>query len=304
MTEEAKKFYQKPVTALFKDRKFLLLLLAGGSLLSVLILMVAVPKQQKVLHRTETAGEESRENYSKSEIENLIKEQTAREMERKDEEKPRPTLSAASKRKLDSKIAVYVKAETKENKTGSEKKETKSEKPGISTGARIKAHLTNAIFSFNVTSPVIAITDENFSKIGKMFIPKGTQFIGEAGIVQSRDRVNIRFSTMVFPDGREMKIRAMALGLDGSGGIKGKVDKQMDKSILKAAGETVLAGAALALGTRNEPLSLTDELRLNASRNLTDDAQNALSEVKVEKSITVDAYTPLQILFLEPVQPV
>ena len=28
-----------------------------------------------------------------------------------------------------------------------------------------------------------------------------------------------------------------------------------------------------------------------------------LSEVKVEKSITVDAYTPLQILFLESLQP-
>lgn len=288
---------------LFKDRKFLLLLLAGGGLLSVLILVSVFPKQQKVLRSAESASEVSRENYSKSEIENLIKEQTAREMEKKESEKPKPSISSSAKRKLDSKIAVYVKEESKESREVVARKESKKEKPGISTGARIKAHLTNAIFSFNVTSPVIAIADENFSKIGKMFIPKGTQFIGEAGIVQSRDRVNIRFSTMVFPDGREMKIRAMALGLDGSGGIKGKVDKQMDKSILKAAGEIGLAGAALVLGTRNEPLSLQDELRLNASRNLTDDAQNALSEVKVEKSITVDAYTPLQILFLESIQP-
>jgi len=303
MTEEPKKFYQGSVKTLFKDRKFLLLLLAGGSLLSVLVLMSVFPKQQKVLRSTESASEINRENYSKSEIENLIKEQTAREMEKKEAEKPRQSLSSSAKRKLDAKIAVYVKEEPKEIKEAAGRTEKKREKPGISTGARIKAHLTNAIFSFNVTSPVIAVADENFSKIGKMFIPKGTQFIGEAGIVQSRDRVNIRFSTMVFPDGREMKIRAMALGLDGSGGLKGKVDKQTDKSILKAVGEIGLAGAALVLGTRNEPLSLQDELRLNASRNLTDDAQNALSEVKVEKSITVDAYTPLQILFLESIQP-
>lgn len=303
MTEEPKKFYQGSVKTLFKDRKFLLLLLAGGSLLSVLVLMSVFPKQQKVLRSVESASEINRENYSKSEIENLIKEQTAREMEKKEAEKPRPSFSSSAKRKLDAKMAVYVKEEPKETKETAGQKEKKREKPGISTGARIKAHLTNAIFSFNVTSPVIAVADENFSKIGKMFIPKGTQFIGEAGIVQSRDRVNIRFSTMVFPNGREMKIHAMALGLDGSGGIRGRVDKQTDKSILKVAGEIGLAGAALVLGTHNEPLSLTDELRLNASRNLTDDAQNALSEVKVEKSITVDAYTPLQILFLESILP-
>lgn len=303
MTEEPKKIYQGPVKTLFKDRKFLLLLLAGGGLFSVLILVSVFPKQQKVLRIEKSVTQENRENYSKSEIENLIKEQTAKEMEKNETEKPRSSVSSSAKRKLDAKIAVYVKEEPKDSKETAERKERKQEKPGIPTGARIKAHLTNAIFSFNVTSPVIAVADENFSKIGKMFIPKGTQFIGEAGIVQSRDRVNIRFSTMVFPNGREMKIRAMALGLDGSGGIKGKVDKQTDKSILKAAGETVLAGAALVLGTRNQPLTLTDELRLNTARNLTDDAQDALNEVKVEKSIAVDAGTPLQILFLASLQP-
>jgi len=61
----------------------------------------------------------------------------------------------------------------------------------------------------------------------------------------------------------------------------------------------VLAGAAMVLGTRDRALTLEDELRLNASRNLTDDAQEALNQVRIEESITVEAYTPILILFLE-----
>ncbi len=172
---------------------------------------------------------------------------------------------------------------------------------GISTGVKVKAHLANAIFSFNVSSPVVAVTDEDFKKDDAVILPKGTQFVGDAGIVKSRDRVNINFSTMILPDGRELKARAMALSLDGSGGVKGKVDKQYDKSFLRAVGETLLSGAALVVGTREQPLTLTDELRLNAARNLTDDARGALNNVKIEESITVESYTPILVLFLESV---
>ena len=90
-----------------------------------------------------------------------------------------------------------------------------SQELGVPTGVKIKAHLANAIFSFNVSSPVIAVVDEDYGKDDVTLIPKGTQFIGDAGIVKSRDRVNVKFSTMVLPDGREMPVKAMALSLDG-----------------------------------------------------------------------------------------
>jgi type IV secretory pathway VirB10-like protein len=171
---------------------------------------------------------------------------------------------------------------------------------GLPTGSKIKAHLANAIFSFNVTSPVVAVVDEDFIKDEKIIIPKGTQFIGDAGILKSRDRINVRFSVMVLPGGKEIKVNAMALSLDGSGGIKGKVDKQGGKSILKSIGEMVLAAGTVVLGTKDRAVTLEDELRLNAARNLSDDARDGLNQVKIEESISTQAYTPILILFLDP----
>jgi len=266
-------------------------------LVAVLFLMSS-SKRVKRPAKPKASVEERRDVYSKTEIENLIKGQIAEEMEKTDANKPKETSSERG-RKLGSPIAVFIK---KENVPETEKTQAGTKQYseiGIPLGTKIKAFLSNAIFSFNIASPVVAITDEDVSKDGKVIIPRGTQFIGEAGIVKSRDRVNIQFASMVMPDGRETRIRAMALSQDGSGGIKGKVDKQLDKSVLKAAGEILLGGAALVVGTSNRAMTLEDELRLNAARNLTDDARGALSQVRPEESIRVEAYTPILVLILE-----
>lgn len=260
-------------------------------------------KPVKVQHKEHM--EERRNVYSKTEIENLIKGQIAQEMEKTETKKPKDVRDISHIRKYASPIAVYIRKEdeTKENGTKFLKLEETSRQDhvfGISTGTKIKAVLANAIFSFNVSSPVIAFTDEDVIKDGKVIIPKGTQFIGNAGILKSRDRVNVLFSVMIPPCGKELKIRAMALSLDGSGGIAGKVEKQYDKSFLKAAGEILLGGAALVVGTTStQAMTLEDEVRLNAARNLTDDAQGALSQVRIEESIRVEAYTPILVLVLE-----
>ena len=71
--------------------------------------------------------------------------------------------------------------------------------------------------------------------------------------------------------------------------------------IFNAAGEMVLSGASLVLGTRSRPITLEDQLRMNASQNLAADAEDALHSVKVEKSITVGAYTPILVLFQDAI---
>lgn len=295
MSEEPKTFFQKKEPLPGKNKK---IFLAGAALFCLLAFLFVsldnAARRKEGAVKTQT--EESKGVYSKAEIESIIKEQLLEVG--KQEIVKHDLKTQAPKRKLNAEIAVYVKEEEKEDSAKANTK--KSRELGVPTGVKIKAHLANAIFSFNVTSPVIAVTDEDFVRDGTTVIPKGTQFIGEAGIVQSRDRVNIKFSVMVMPDGKESRIRAMALSLDGSGGVKGKVDKQYDRSILKASGEMLLSGASLVLGARrNGPISLEDELRLNASRNLADDAQEALNQVKIEKSISVEAYTPILILLLD-----
>ncbi len=296
MEEEPIAFFEDKPKPAVKNKRVLWILLGSLSLIVLFFFLTATSKKPHGREKVKDVTGELKNLYSKAEIENLIKEKAIEEIEKKETDKEHQA-DAMSKRTLNSKIAVFVEDDVKQN--APEATHEKENNLNISTGVKVKAHLANAIFSFNVSSPVIAITDEDLKKDGVVLLPKNTQFIGDAGILKSRDRVNIKFSTMVFPDGREMKVRAMALGLDGSGGVKGKVDKQYDKSLLRAAGETALAGAALVVGTSARPLTLGDELRLNAARNLTSDAREALNDVKIEESVTVEAYTPILVLFLD-----
>lgn len=296
-TEEPKSFYHQTKKEVAKPKP---ITIAFGAIAVIVILFIfytGIRKNERKQQPINTA-EETQSVYSKAEIEGLIKEQLAKEIESQKDGQ----LSKAQepvKRKLNSKIAVFVKETSKESLAEANPKQSQELK--VNTGVKIKAHLANAVFSFNVSSPVIAVSDEEINTNTDIPIPKGTQFIGEASVIKSRDRVNIRFSTMVFPDGKEYKIRAMALSLDGSGGVTGRVDKDFDKSILKATGKTLLAGASLVVGSRDRAITLEDELRLNTARNLTEDAEDALRQVKVEKSITVEAHTPILILFLESI---
>lgn len=296
MTDEPKTFMQDDK----KINKKPLILFAVTAIIFLLGVVFMMSSSKRVKHpaKNKAGAEEKREVYSKAEIENLIKGQIAVEIEKTDAKKPKE-VSSRQGRKLSSPIAVFIRKEEEPKISRTEGGAKQDKNIGISTGTKIKAYLANAIFSFNVSSPVIAVADEDVKKDGKIVIPKGTQFIGEAGIVKSRNRVNIQFSTMVLPDGREVRVRAMALSLDGAGGVIGKVDKQFDKSILKSAGEIILGGAALVVGTSNRAMTLEDELRLNAARNLTDDAKGALSQVRPEESIRVEAYTPILVLALE-----
>ena len=296
MADEPKTFLQDHKKM---DKKAIVLVVSAAMIFLVAVLfLMNSSKRAKRPAPAKAKAEERRDVYSKTEIENLIKGQIAEEMEKTDAKKPKE-VSSERGRKLGSPIAVFIKKEEEPKTSRSEGDVKQGKEMGISTGTKIKAFLSNGIFSFNISSPVVAVTDEDVAKDGKVIIPKGTQFIGEAGIVKSRDRVNVQFSAMVLPDGREERIRAMALSLDGSGGVKGKVDKQFDKSILKSAGEIILGGAALVVGTSNRAMTLEDELRLNAARNLTDDAKGALSQVRPEESIRVEAYTPIFVLVLE-----
>ncbi len=281
-----------------KNKRVLWIAIGCLSLIAILVFFMKTPKKHAAASKDIKIESDQKDLYSKAQIESLIKEKTLEEVEKKEARKTQQNVPG-SKRKFNSPIAVFIKEELKQNPQEEIKQKEKTK--NISTGVKVKAHLANAIFSFNVSSPVIAITDEDIKKDEIVLLPKNTQLVGDAGIVKSRDRVNIKFSTMILPNGEEIKVRAMALGADGSGGIKGKIDKQYDKSLLRAAGETVLAGASLVLGSRNGPISLQDELRLNAARNLTDDAHGALNDIKIEESITVEAYTPILVLFLEAV---
>ena len=144
---------------------------------------------------------------------------------------------------------------------------------------------------------------KDVEKNGKVVIPKDSQFLGMAGILKSINRVNVNFDRLIFPDGREVRVRAMALSEDGSAGIAGRVSKHRDMRVLKALGETALAGAAIfgRGGVSTDPYSFEDRLRENAFDNLTGMAREDIRNVKTDVSITVDSFTPVQVILMETV---
>ncbi len=88
-------------------------------------------------------------------------------------------------------------------------------------GSTIPAKLTNTVLSSDSNSPVIAeIADEIYWKNGIM-IPSGTKAIGQGALDDTTERLQVRFHTLVFPEGDQHSLSALALLGDGSSGLAG-----------------------------------------------------------------------------------
>ena len=207
------------------------------------------------------------------------------------------------KRKLDSKIAVFIRAPQEEPKAVSTKDRSEKLKLKIPSGTKIPAFLEDRVLSFNVEAPVLAVLAKDFLAGDKVVIPKGAKFVGEASVLKSLDRINVRFHLLVMPDGREIRVNAMALSEDGAAGLKGKTQKYTDMKVLKALGESVLSVGSLFLGrsSSTDAFNLEDQLRLNAAQNLSENAQSSLKGVKIEKSVTVEGGKPVFVFLLEAI---
>ena len=103
----------------------------------------------------------------------------------------------------------------------------------LHTGFIFDAVLKTAVFSFNSITPVVAETEYDIRFLDKVMIPRGTKFIGHCNVEKTINRVNITFTTMVFPNGQEIQFNGVALHTDGSGGIPGKIVKA-NKNVLPA----------------------------------------------------------------------
>lgn len=135
----------------------------------------------------------------------------------------------------------------------------------LPSATEILAHTINAINS-GLESPVVAVVDQDVKLNGHVVIPQGARAIGfAAGAV--KNRVNIRFSALVLPDGREIEFSGLALMKDGSAGLVGK-SQGSGHTILAGAGRVATGAAVFAAqfagrpsGSLRSPFSQTDLLR-------------------------------------------
>lgn len=276
-----------------------------GGLLFLILAWIFLSFISRLGERKETrkvppkTGEEKREIFKEKDLAKAVGPEALQgEGRRGEAQRGKP-----EKRNYATEIAVFLFKEKEQKESPRVLGGRVSGKLGLPSGTKIPAYTSGTIFSFNVAAPVTAIVSKEIEKDGVVVIPKDSKFLGEVAILKSLSRVNVHFDLLIFPDGREVKVRAIALSEDGSSGIKGRVNKHRDLRVLKALGETVLAGASVfgRGGISRDPYSLEDRFRENAFENLTGMAREDLRSVRTDVSITVESFTPIQVILLEAV---
>ena len=89
-------------------------------------------------------------------------------------------------------------------------------------GTLIRVRLIGNVESADQQSPVIAVvTDNSLSPGGSEVIPQGAKVFGQGQIDVARERLQVSFSTLVFPEGEQYSFSGLAAMPDGSSGLTG-----------------------------------------------------------------------------------
>ena len=121
----------------------------------------------------------------------------------------------------------------------------------IPLGSMVKCLLIHNIVTNNFEAPVIAQVWEDFYFDGKLLLPFGARIYGTATAGRQRDRVTVVFHDIVFQDGKDIKINAIGLSQDGSGGLTGTVIDDGTKKTIIAMAMNLLSGIALGFQQTN-----------------------------------------------------
>jgi hypothetical protein len=159
----------------------------------------------------------------------------------------------------------------------------------LPTGFTWNVRLQNTIYSLAQQSPVILVTERDIIYLDRVVIPAATRIIGAALVEQNGDRILVQFGVIVFPTGDEVPFSGMALSLDGSVGLAGRVERRKDSQVANRVLRALVTGTQAAVeATAANPITaqVTQGVGLEAAQELDADMQRV---VAVDKSITVDA---------------
>lgn len=179
-------------------------------------------------------------------------------------------------------------------------------------GSTIVATLLNKLVSSDHSAPVIGEISNDVLWKNSVVIPQGTRAMGQASFDDSSKRLQIRFQTLVFPEGDQHPISALALLPDGSSGLSGNYhsgtfEKQTGQFISSFVG-----GLAEGLkkkepsgkiGLTYEPGSLSNGILNGLSHSAYDQAHNYAEGMKnVHPYLEVEGGSPF-LLYLEKEYP-
>ena len=90
-------------------------------------------------------------------------------------------------------------------------------------GTLVRVRLMGRVESADQKSPVIAVvTESSLSPGGTEVIPRGAKVIGQGQIEAARERLQVSFNTIVFPEGEQYSFSGVAAMPDGSSGVTGE----------------------------------------------------------------------------------
>src|SRR5207253_6802416 len=173
----------------------------------------------------------------------------------------------------------------------------------LPAGTEIVAHTTNAISS-GLESPVVAIVDRNVELNDSVLIPQGARVVGyTAGAI--KDRINVRFTSVLLPNNREIAISGLALMKDGSAGLVGKVQGSGHPILSGAArigtGAAVVATEFAGHSSLNQPFSQADYLRNQMAAEVATEGNrlsNRFQQPMTVQIVKVSTNQPLRIFLL------
>ncbi|HWR14756.1 MAG TPA: TrbI/VirB10 family protein [Terriglobales bacterium] len=176
----------------------------------------------------------------------------------------------------------------------------------LPAGTEIVAHTTNAISS-GLESPVIAVVDRNVELNDSVVIPQGARVVGyTSGAV--KDRINVRFTSILLPNNREMTISGLALMKDGSAGLVGKAQGSGHPVLSTAArigtGAAVVATEFVGQGSLNQAFSQADYLRNQMAAEVAvqgNRLSNRLQQPMSVPIVNVSTNQPLRIFLLNAI---
>lgn len=257
---------------------------------------VKTPKRYTYSDDREQNG---RKIYAREDLNKLIMPKTpAKKMKN---HKETYEMGGKIERKLKTKIGIYIKdrrlLKPEERYPGS-RDEFRAKLP---TGTVFDAVIKSTVFASNYRVPVSAEIIHDLRHMARLIIPKESKLIGQAHSYSRDGRMNISFGLVVFPNGNERPISAVAMSPDGAAGIKGKLVKNRDTRVLKSVGKALLGTAGLFVGNSwGRPYSLEDQLRYNVSGNLLRQADHEINYIKSDYKVSLQPPAYIKVMLLEP----
>lgn len=182
------------------------------------------------------------------------------------------------------------------SRTGSGGRSFSGEKLAIPANSFAHVYLERDLMTGNLTAPVSAIAYVDLKTNGKTLVPKDSRLIGQCQKING-NRIQIRFDSVIFPDGKQYAVDGQALGEDNIVGVAGDLNHNITKKGGNMFASSLLDATAKSLNLSGN--SFGTLFAGNVADQTSDSLGNALDDSMTRSgaSIRVAASSRFKVIF-------